>query len=404
MSHGQDTNGQNARYGRASAKWGADPDVLKALAIGKDDPGGVVGRYQLAAEKFGTLSIKSVHRVEHYFDWQDPSILWTRENQAEIRALVDEADIIHLNNSYMAVMRFHVRKPMLLHHHGSLFRNNPQHMLDTAKHHRMLQAVSTIDLTRPAPKLLHWLPTAYDIDALAAFARKREVLKHRIRPDGRIRIVSAPTNRELKSTEQLIVAVKHLQAEGLPIDLELIEGRTNLEVLTAKATADIVFDQTMFGYGCNAVEAWGMGVPVIAGADPWTLDAMRKEWGRGGLPFYSATDATIIDAIRDLATSKDLRDEFGARGLAHVRKYHDEKPALERLAELYGMAIKHYSEARNAKVEAVTFRNPKGRPIYADDKRLEWQDGTLTTDDPYIISRLRKYAQTRPNFGIEEVA
>lgn len=400
LSKGLDTNGQNERFRQAAVNHGTDPTVIKALAIGKQDPGGVVGRFQVAAEKFGSLTIRSAHRSAAYFDFPT-DIVWTRQTEVEIRDLVEQADIIHLNNSYAPAQRFHVRKPMLLHHHGTLFRSNPSYMLDTARHHRMLQAVSTIDLTRSAPDLLHWLPTAYDIDALAAFAKKRDVLKHRIRPDGRIRVVSAPTNRELKSTAQLIAAVRHLQGEGLPLDLELIEGRTNLEVLTAKATADIVFDQTMYGYGCNAVEAWGMGVPVIAGADDWTLAAMRKAWG--GLPFYEATDATIADAIRALAQSKDLRAEWGARGLAHVRRYHDEKPALERLAKLYGMAIKHYSVARNAKVDAVTFRNPKGRPVYVDDQRVTWEDGALTTDDPYVMQRLRYFAKQRPNFGIEEV-
>jgi hypothetical protein len=403
LSRALDTNGQNRRYGVAAEKFGSDPDVLKALAIGKDDPGGVVGRFQLAAEKFGSLSIRSVHRVSHYFDFPG-DIVWTRHNERQIRGLIDDADIVHLNNSPVALQRFPVRKPMLLHHHGSLFRNNPAHLLEAAASRRMLQAVSTIDLARVAPDLLHWLPTAYDIGALAAFAKKREVLKHRIRPDGRIRIVSAPTNRELKSTAQLIAAVEHLQSEGLPVDLELIEGKTNLEVLTAKATADIVFDQTMFGYGCNAVEAWGMGVPVIAGADPWTLDAMDKAWGY--LPFYTATDATIADAIRSLATSKDLRDLYGCIGYDHVKKYHDEKPALERLAELYGMAIKHYSTAANARTEPVTFRNPKGRPLYnpTDGQRFVFEGGALTVDDPYIVSYLRKFARLRPNFGIEEVA
>src|SRR6185369_446611 len=106
------------------------------------------------------------------------------------------------------------------------------------------------------------------------------------------RIVHAPTNRTLKHTDLFLEAVRQLTEEGLPIDLDLIEGQTHSECMARKAQADIVFDQLAFGYGCNAVEAWGMGIPVIAGAeDQWVLNRMDQEWG--GLPFMLATTQNL---------------------------------------------------------------------------------------------------------------
>ena len=396
VSWALDTNGQNYRFVEAARKWGEDSDVLRAFAVGKDDPAGVVARFQLAAEKHGGLRIRSAHRAVQYFQFPT-DLVWDRRTDPEVRKLADEADVIHLNNSYVAVQRLRIRKPMLLHHHGSMFRNNPKHMLQMAKHHKMLQAVSTIDLTRPNPGLLHWLPSAYDVDALAEFGRK-----HAREPDGRVRIVHCPTNRELKHTELLIAAVKALQDDGLPVDLVLVEGQTWEESLKAKAQADIVFDQLLYGYGCNSIEAWCMGKPVISGADEWTLGRMTKEWGK--VPFAEADETTLGGVLRTLAASEMTRKEYGRRGQAHVRKYHDEKPALAKLAELYAKAIRHYVTPRiPGKGETVTFRSTKGKRVYLDSDPIDFTDGSLRTDDPLVIARLRTLAK-RTVFGIEEVA
>lgn len=400
LSYALDTNGQNARYVRASEKFGADDGVLSALAVGRVDPGGVVGRFQLAAEKLGTLRIRSVHRSAQYFEFP-ADIVWTRHTAAEIKQLAERADVIHLNNSSRAATTLGVqRKPTLLHHHGSLFRNNTAQMLADAKARRWTQAVSTMDLREPAPEILHWLPTAYDIDWLVAFGQENRV---QLDPD-RILVVSCPTNRDLKATAELIAAVEHLQADGLPIDLDLVEGLTWTECLQRKAQADILFDQVAFGYGCNAVEAWGMGIPVIAGGEPWTMGRMELEWG--GLPFYRATVETIVDSIRTLATSADQRLEWAERGMAHVRKYHDERPALERLAELYHMALATHGAAfARTAVEAVTFRNNLNRAVYdpVSGERITFNNREYRTDDAYVIDHLRKFAKLRPRYGIEEV-
>jgi hypothetical protein len=395
-----DTNGQNQRFKAASDRWGTDPAVTSALAVGKDDPAGVVGRFAIAAEKLGGLSIRSVQRTRNYLNFP-VDILWTRETHREIVALAEAADVLHLNNSYVPAQRLRVtRKPMLLHHHGSLFRNKPEVMLNVARSQRMTQAVSTLDLTRPNPEVLHWLPTAYDVDWLQEFAKKRRQ-GARLDPD-RIRVVHCPTNREFKATLLLEAAVRELQAEGLPVDLVLVEGKPWTESLLAKATADIVFDQLAWGYGCNGVEAMGMGVPLLTGADEWTLARMRQVFGR--LPFYQTTAETLTADLRKLVKSKALRQRWGAKGLEHVRKYHDEKPALARLAELYVRTIQRYETPMRSRLERpVRFRNVLGRAVAVDGVRVAFENGEHVTQDPFVIARLRYFAEKRPTYGIVEV-
>lgn len=398
ISKAHDTNGGNARFVRASQK-------LSAMAFGKTDPAGVVGRFAEAAEG-SALTIRSAHQSHPYMQFPH-DMTWGRTpcpehgttcrvSDQDLMRMAQDADVIHLNNSYAAYQRFRLKKPALLHHHGSLFRKDPAHMLEIAKGYRMVQAVSTIDLQRPAPELLHWLPSPYDIDELQAFGKA-----HRREPDGRIRIVHSPTSRELKHTAVFEAAVATLQAEGLPVDSVIVEGRPWSEVMAIKATADIVFDQLLYGYGCNSIEAWGMGIPVVSGADEWTLGRMANEWA--AVPFEEANERTLVDVLRAMVTSAELREDAAQRGLAHVRKYHDEAPALARLAELYDKAIETYQQQRIPGKGAVTFRSKTGKPLLDGEDRVTFVDGMAQVSDPYVIKRLR-YLASRSTFGIEEVA
>jgi hypothetical protein len=410
VSTALDTNGQNFRYAQASERWGSDPTVLKALIAGIYDPADVAGRFRRAADKLGTLAIRTAHTSEAYFDFPR-DIRWTSSSQTQVKELADEADIIHLNNdvkAYFKLMQARRRKPALLHHHGTLFRNQPDRLLIEAHRFHMVQAVSTIDLQRVAPHELHWLPTAYDLEAMAEIGRE-----NRTEHDG-ILVVSAPTNREIKSTGALIAAVAALQAEGLKVELELIEGRTWAECLVRKASADIYFDQVGLGYGCNAIEAWGMGIPVVAGADEWTLGQMRKEWNLGPrqkLPFYEATEETIVDALRALVKSKDLRAKYAALGAAHNAKYHAEKPALARLAELYGLAIRtKEASASEPLPDEVPFTPGRFRTEHSPalsvrlaSHTVHFVDFEAQVDDPRLAQKLRRLSQFDRSYKITEI-
>jgi hypothetical protein len=322
------------------------------------------------------------------------------------------ADIIHLNNSTHALRRLRLppnAKPLLLHHHGSLFRINPQHWLHEARIFGAIQCVSTVDLMRVAPSILHWAPTAYDIDWLQAFGKE-----HREDHGDTIRVVQCPTDGydpkrgisgPYKSTDKLAAAVEWVRDKGIDIELVIVHDKPWLEAMQLKASADIYFDQVKLGYGCNAVEAWGMGIPVIAGADEWTLQKMREVYGTKQLPFYEATEETIGHALLDLASSKMKRTTYGKRGLAHVRKFHDELPALTNLARLYAKAITEPADHIRAitKIPPATFR-AKVPQVQIGGRRITFSAGDYTTDNPAIVTKLRLMALRRPAWGIEEVA
>lgn len=411
VSTALDTNAQNYRFHKAAERWGTDPYVLKALVVGQYDPANVGNRYALAAEKLGSLAIRSAHVAEAYFDFPR-DIRWTRSTHAEVQTLADECDVIHLNNAtraYTKLKMWRVRKPALLHHHGSLLRNHGATVLPEAKRFNMVQAVSTVDLLRWAPEA-HWLPTAYDLDELANIGRE-----HRRPADGKVRVVSCPTNAEYKSTALLEAAVRELQAEGLPVELVLVSGKPWAECLRIKATADIYFDQIAVpkigypgGYGCNAIEAWGMGIPVVAGADEWTLDRMAQEFD-GPIPFYVATGETIVQRLRELVGDVKLRKSVALAGQRHVQKFHAEKPALTKLAELYGMAIAKQLNAIEAgetwdEYAPGTFRTELPRlTVTILNRPYQFVDQQLTIHDPRQAQKMRSIAKARKRYLITEV-
>jgi glycosyltransferase involved in cell wall biosynthesis len=253
---------------------------------------------------------------------------WTRDNIVEHWS---KADVVHIHHNYRSVdkimreVRHLAPKPYVIEYHGSSFRDDPETHLREFRRRGQVALVSTLDLFLLAPDELEWLPQLQNVERLRAMRTERD--------DGKVLIAHAPTNRQVKSTEKLLEAVDRLKAEGYPVELDLIEHRPWTECLERKARADIYFDQVILGYGCNALEAWGMGIPVIAGAADETLDEMERRFGQ--LPFYHATEDTIYDALKELVESPKLRAKYGKIGHDYVRKYHDEPVVVEQLKGLY---------------------------------------------------------------------
>ena len=265
---------------------------------------------------------------------------WTPANIADYW---DRADVVHIHHNYRSadiVIRMRPdgrrlqHKPYVIEYHGSSFRDEPERHLRDFRRRGKVALVSTLDLYLLAPDEVEWLPQLQNVKRLSKMRKPRN--------DGTVRIAHAPTNRQVKSTDLLIEAVERLKADGLDVELDIIERAPWSECLRRKAKADIYFDQVILGYGCNALEAWGMGIPVVAGAADDTLDEMERRFGH--LPFYHATEETIYDALKELVESPKLRAKFGKIGYEYVKRYHDEPVVVEQLKRLYRRAMGQQEE------------------------------------------------------------
>lgn len=264
------------------------------------------------------MEVRQVRRLPRFYDYPHDAEWDDRQ------ALIEWADLVHVMEIPGAIP---AGKRAVLHHHGSYARANRAALRQT----RAFHISSTLDLELLG--LGQWVPAPYDLDALA---------RHR-KPSRVLTIAHAGTDAVSKSTRPFLAACERLAQE---VELRVLHIRnvTHAECLRVKGQADIYFDQVLLGYGNNAVEAMGMGIPVVAGIDPKearrrghvipdaTPDEMERRFD--GLPFVRADEGTIYDALRLLADPAE-REKWGSRGLEHVRRFHDERAVAKQLEAIY---------------------------------------------------------------------
>ena len=306
------------------------PNVL-TFNLGSD-PAGISSGIARAFADDPDWHVRSMVSMRNYIDYR-PDLEWSPQAAAEAW---QAADVVHLHHGFRSYDRLRGMvggrrvppRPFVVTYHGTGFREATRAHLNELGNR--IGTVSTLDLAVQSG--LEWLPPTVDTEALHAMKQPA---------NDRILIVHAPTNRAVKSTANFLDAVQRLQDEGYPVDLDLIERRPWKECLERKARADIYFDQVILGYGCNALEAWAMGIPVVAGAADETLDEMERRFGH--LPFYHATEETIYDALKELVEDPDLRARYAQIGLDYVHQYHAEAVVVEQLKGLYRRAIEEYA-------------------------------------------------------------
>jgi glycosyltransferase involved in cell wall biosynthesis len=148
---------------------------------------------------------------------------------------------------------------------------------------------------------------------------------------GEVVVVHAPNHRALKGTDALEAAVQRLQAEGLQVRLDLLQGRPNEEVRRAVLEGDIVAEQFIGGYALFAIEGMSAGRPVVSNLS-WMADDLRA--ALADCPIVDATPETLADRLRTLVTDPGLRARLGPASREYVLRRHSYEAVGERWAEL----------------------------------------------------------------------
>ncbi len=141
----------------------------------------------------------------------------------------------------------------------------------------------------------------------------------------KLRILHAPNHRAIKGSQYFINAVGELIAEGLDVELVLVEHLPNDEVRKIMASVDIVADQLIIGwYAMFALEAMAMEKPVLC----YLRGDLKQLYMVAGLiapdeiPIINCTPLTVKEVIRDLATNRGKLPEIGRRSREYVIKHH----------------------------------------------------------------------------------
>ena len=154
-------------------------------------------------------------------------------------------------------------------------------------------------------------------------------------PGTRVRIVHAPSRREGKGTQAVLDAVEALQGEGVPIDLDLIEGVPHAEARQRYAAADVVIDQVRLGwYGLTSIEAMALGKPVVCHLDPDAADETDAAFGVP-LPHVRADAAALPGVLRELVRDAERLPELGAASRAYAEAVHAHDRVAERVLAVY---------------------------------------------------------------------
>ena len=157
----------------------------------------------------------------------------------------------------------------------------------------------------------------------------------------KIVIVHTPNHRIIKGSEYIISAVKTLQSEGIPVELILIEGLKNDEVLKIlREKADILVEKIIGpSYALSGIEGMAAGLPVVGNISTIDWDKDMNLFYRYSFlsecPILNANPESITDTLRILCSSPKLRNDLGRSGREYVEKYHSFRAAQHLYGKIY---------------------------------------------------------------------
>jgi glycosyltransferase involved in cell wall biosynthesis len=151
------------------------------------------------------------------------------------------------------------------------------------------------------------------------------------RGDRPLRVLHAPNHTHFKGTRHLEAAVARLRAEGHAIELDLVQGVPNSEVMARMRAADIVAEQFIGGFhGYTALEGMALGKPVVSYVRDRRLLLAADE-----CPLLDADPERLEAVLRACVTGAYDLAALGRQGRAYVEKYHSIDAVAVRLGRLY---------------------------------------------------------------------
>lgn len=154
---------------------------------------------------------------------------------------------------------------------------------------------------------------------------------------GPVRVVHTPNHRGFKGSEFLVQAVERLQAEGLAVELVLLENVSNTQVREAMYGVDILAEQFIsVGYALSGIEGMAVGLPVMCNLENEAYTRIFRRFGfLDECPILSTKPERLVDDLRLLVTNPGLRETLGRASRAFVEKYHSDATAQFMFSAIY---------------------------------------------------------------------
>jgi glycosyltransferase involved in cell wall biosynthesis len=303
-------------------------EPLRIVQLCSIDPGMVVFRLHTAINT--TTPHESIMAsTRHDRPYKEPYQYDVSEDRETLRHAISTADLVHCHLSYQEFFQLGVRTgaPVIIHHHGTMFRERPEKCAQVDERRADVRLVSNLELMQYDDDL-NFLPNPVHVGRYKKYADQ-------VRPswDERpFRVAHSPSKRELKGTDEFLNACDELQKMGFDIEPVLIENETLEHSIKTKAKCHAVFDSFWLGMQCAGLEAAACGVPVIAGD--------RTVKGRyvdrlGEVPYvFADTEAGLEAALDRLMTDRAFYNRERKRIYSYVLNNHDYSAVAHRYLKI----------------------------------------------------------------------
>jgi glycosyltransferase involved in cell wall biosynthesis len=138
-------------------------------------------------------------------------------------------------------------------------------------------------------------------------------------------VLHAPNHRSIKGTAIVEEVVRRLRADGVPVELVIVQKMPNHELRRLVQEIDVVVEQLVIGwYGIFALEAMACAKPVLTYIAP-ELERLYRLQGlldRDELPVTKVDHNTLEAALRAMAMGERDLAELGRRSRAYVLRRH----------------------------------------------------------------------------------
>jgi glycosyltransferase involved in cell wall biosynthesis len=139
------------------------------------------------------------------------------------------------------------------------------------------------------------------------------------------KIFHAPNHKEIKGSHHLISSVKELNDEGYDIELVMLSGVPNQEVLETIAKVDLVADQFVIGwYAMFAIEAMSLGKPVLCYLREDLVELYIKSdlLKKDEIPIINTNILNMKEQIIWAYNNRTKLEEIGRNSREYVKKHH----------------------------------------------------------------------------------
>ncbi len=251
-----------------------------------------------------------------------------QQDYEEAVRVIENADFYHIGRfpkNFNDINWANVLRPdnCLVQYYGSEMRNNADQVYRWHAENK-ITGLSAWDYT-----MLEKAPLFYHINLMCDFSR----IKQCSPPNDVIRICHPPTNRQFKKTDMLLDVYDKLKKK-YPIELELIEGKSNEECLDIKSRCHITYDQVSVGiYGLSAIESMAAGHAVLCGISNFAASYHPDS------PVVYVTEADLYHKLENLLTSRKEIIRIGNSSKIWARMHHDPMKIIRQYLWIYDFVL-----------------------------------------------------------------